>query len=248
MTRFLALLSLSTLALAACGGGNDETAEPDASANAVFDSETTVDTDAMAEAAEEKDAPKSVPAPEGSKAGDAMILGAEDAPLTIVEYASSTCPACAAFHSQVFPKIKEEYIDTGKVRFEYREFPTNPQNLAYAGFYLARCAATDRGAPAYFAMLDTLYERQREWAYGPNPGPVLESIASQAGIDREGLQSCLYREDVKAAVKANVMRGLEDDNVRQTPTFMIDGKEVDWGRSEEGMMAMIDSELAKRAQ
>lgn len=245
MIRLIALIGLSSLALAACGGSSDaETPAPETIADAALEEEGTTATPETTETP--ADEPQSVPAPEGSLAGGVMAIGAEDAPLTIVEYASVTCPACAAFHQSIFPEVKEKFIETGKVRFEYREFPTNPQNLAYAGFYLARCAATDRGAPAYFAMLDTLYEQQREWAYGPTPGVVLENIAAQAGIDREGLEQCFYREDVKAAVKANVVRGLEEDNVRATPTFMVDGEVLEWERSPEGMVAAIERELAAR--
>lgn len=188
----------------------------------------------------------SIAAPAGSLAGNAMILGSPDAKLTIIEYASVTCPACAAFHTQILPEIKTKYIDTGLVRFEFREFPTNPQNLAYAGFYLARCAATNKGSPAYFTMLNTLFERQREWAYGPTPGATLETIAADAGIDREGLEACFFREDIQSAVKANIVRGLEEDEVKATPTFIVDGEELDWGRSPQGMMDAIERELAAR--
>lgn len=243
MTRFIALLSLSAVALIACGNAEPEAPDTDAAP-----AEETATDNTAADTAADDNTPPSYPAPEGSQAGGAMILGDENAPVTIVEYASTVCPACAAFHIQLFPKIKEKYIDTGMIRFEYREFPTNPQNLAYAGAYLARCSATDKGAPAYFAMLKTLYEHQREWAYGQTPGDELEKLAAQVGIDRDGLEQCFYREDVVEAVKANIRTGIEEDDVRSTPTLMVDGEPLDWGRSEEGLMAAIDAEIAKHQQ
>ncbi|ADM08501.1 twin-arginine translocation signal domain protein [Parvularcula bermudensis HTCC2503] len=212
--------------LSGCGGGAQE--------NATAEGETSASQS------------QTLAAPEGSLAGATMALGSEEAPLTIIEYASVTCPACAAFHAQYFPEIKEKYIDTGKVRFIYREFPTAPQNLAYAGFYTARCAATDRGPVAYFAMLDTLYARQREWAYGDNPGDVLENIAAQAGIDRQELETCFRREDIRSAVKANVLEGVEAHGVNSTPTFIVDDEELDWNRGSETMSEAIERALAAR--
>src|SRR6478736_5031450 len=86
------------------------------------------------------------------------VLGRTDAPVTIVEYASATCPHCAAFHKDVFPQLKSEFIDTGKVRFIFREFPFD--DLALAAFMLARCAPPDK----YFPMIDVLFEQQKVWA------------------------------------------------------------------------------------
>lgn len=247
MSRYLALLSLPLLALAACGNGDAEPAAD--SAEIVSATETTPETtEQETDTSAEETAHAAVPAPEGSRAGEAMTMGSDDAPLKIVEYASSTCPACAQFHLAVLPELKEKYIDTGLVQLEFREFPTHPQNLAYAGFYLSRCAATEKGSEAYFAMLKTLFERQRDWAYGPTPGKELENIAAQVGIDREELEDCFYREDVKAAVKDNIVQGLEEDNIRHTPTLLVDGREIDRGRSIEDFFAVIDAELEKAQQ
>lgn len=238
--RFIFATSLTAIAmtLSACGGSNADTTPTETP------TETSADQSAAAEAPAPADAPKVVKAPEGSRAADVMALGDPDAPLTIVEYASVTCPGCAGFHAQILPEIKEKYIDTGKVRMEFREFPTNPQNLAYAGFYLARCAATTKGAPAYFKMLDILFERQREWAYGPTPGETLQGIAAQVGIDKDGLEDCFYREDIKEAVRANVTQGMED-GIQGTPTFTVDGEEFDWDRRSETMDEAIERALAK---
>lgn len=232
------IISVSAF-LAACGGTEEPVANESTGNN---DTEVAEDADTG-----ETSEARVVAAPAGSRSAEPMVIGAADAPLTIIEYASVTCPGCASFHNQILPEIKEKYIETGKVRFEYREFPTAPANLAYAGFYLARCAATQNGAPAYFAMLDALYERQREWAFGPTPGETLENIAAQAGIDREGLEQCFYREDIKAAVKANVVEGMETHNVRGTPTLIVDDEELQWTRSIEGLTEAIERELAERS-
>ena len=231
----------AAMTLTACSGGDGE-ADAKTPAGDAAASEVATGAD------EASNAPRVVPAPEGSLAGEVMALGSPDAPLTIIEYASLTCPGCAAFHVQILPEIKEKYIDTGKVRFEFREFPTDPQNLAYAGFYLARCAATQKGSSAYFAMIDTLFKRQRDWAYGPTPGETLEEIAAQAGISREALQDCFFREEVKTAVAQNVTAGIEEHIVGVTPSFIVNDIAFDWGRSAEGMSNAIEAELAKLEQ
>src|SRR5690606_11586810 len=90
------------------------------------------------------------------------VLGSENAPVTIVEYASVTCGACAAFHTQTYPTLKSKYIDTGKVRLIMREFPTAPAPVAIGGFMLARCA-NDK----YFPLLEAIFEQQRNWSQDP---------------------------------------------------------------------------------
>ena len=98
------------------------------------------------------------PGPLGDK-----ILGDENAPVTIVEYASMTCGHCANFHTRTWPDLKKDYIDTGKVRFIFREFPLDP--VASAAFMLARCAPQDK----YFEIIDVMFEQQRSWAFTDNP-------------------------------------------------------------------------------
>ena len=245
MVRSLWAVAGLSLSLMACGGG-DSDAEAANVADVLQENTEAGSGTAAGESGEPGE--RVVQAPEGSLAGNPMIIGAEDAPLTIIEYASLTCPGCASFHTNVFPEIKERYIDTGLVRFEYREFPTAPQNLAYAAAYMARCSATTRGSGAYFAMIDTLYERQREWAYGPEPGATLEEIAAQAGINREGLEQCFFREEIKEAVSNNIEMGLTEHEVTGTPTFIVDDEVFDWGRSVDGMIEAIDRELAARQQ
>src|SRR5690606_29594883 len=106
------------------------------------------------------------------------VLGADGAPVTIVEYASVTCPHCATFHQQTYPELKSKYIDAGKVKLIFREFPTQPAPVAIAGFMLARCAEDK-----YYPMLDAIFGQQQSWAQDPYNG--LLRIARQAGFSQE---------------------------------------------------------------
>ena len=115
-----------------------------------------------------------------------IIVGKADAPNTIVEYASMTCPHCAEFQTEVLPQLKTKYIDTGKARYMLREFPLD--NLAAAAFMLARCAGDDR----YYPMVDALFETQETWAApGGDAKEKLLQIARQAGISKEQFDQCL---------------------------------------------------------
>jgi protein-disulfide isomerase len=119
------------------------------------------------------------PGPLGDEA-----LGTPNAPLTVIEYSSMTCPHCAEFHLNTFPGVKKRYIDTGKVRFIFREFPLD--SLAVAASVLARCA----GSGNYFRVVDMLFARQKEWMV-LQPLPPLLSIANQAGFTKQSFDECL---------------------------------------------------------
>jgi protein-disulfide isomerase len=112
-----------------------------------------------------------------SALGD-QSLGKDDAPVTIIEYASMTCPHCAKFHEITYPELKKRYIDTGKVRFIFREFPLDP--VAATAFMMARCAPKDK----YFPLIEVLFQQQETWAVGPpaSPLPLLLQIAKQANF------------------------------------------------------------------
>jgi protein-disulfide isomerase len=145
------------------------------------------------------------------------ILGSESAPVTIVEYASVTCGACAAFHTQTYPTLKSKYIDTGKVRLIMREFPTAPAPVAIGGFMLARCANEK-----YFPMIEAIFDQQRSWAQDPYNG--LLRIARQAGFSQESFDACLKDEKVAEQIQQVAQRGNEEFKVDSTPTFFINGK------------------------
>jgi protein-disulfide isomerase len=145
------------------------------------------------------------------------VIAAETAPVTIVEYASITCPHCAAFHKDTYPALKSKYIDTGKVRLIFREFPTQPAEVAIAGFMLARCAGEK-----YFPMLDAIFEQQQSWAQDPYNG--LLRIARQAGFSQERFETCLKDEKLAEAIQEVAVRGNKEFKVESTPSFFINGK------------------------
>lgn len=145
------------------------------------------------------------------------VLGADGAPVTIVEYASVTCPHCATFHQQTYPELKSKYIDAGKVKLIFREFPTQPAPVAIAGFMLARCAEDK-----YYPMLDAIFGQQQSWAQDPYNG--LLRIARQAGFSQEKFDACLKDQKLAEEIQAVAQRGNEQFKVESTPTFFINGK------------------------
>lgn len=236
----LALVSISALAITACGEASTDADEAP--------EEAPAETEAPApeQAAEAPAEPDLLPAPEGSRAADDMVIGSPDAPLTIVEYASVTCGGCANFHANVFPQIKEQFIDTGLVRFEYREFPTPPVRLSQAGFIVARCAATESGPEGYYAVVDALYKTQRTWIYSQEPGTELRNLAAQVGIGGTEFDDCFAREDIRNVIVSAIESG-RDIGVSQTPTLAIDGKIFDYGRTPEDALERIAAEVEKRS-
>jgi protein-disulfide isomerase len=148
-----------------------------------------------------------------------MALGDEKAPVTIIEYASMTCPHCANFHETTYPELKKKYIDTGKVRFIFREFPLD--QLAAAAFMLARCGGKER----YFPMVETLFQQQRTWAVS-RPLQPLMAIGKQAGLSEAGFNECLKNQQVLDGIEDVRKRAAEKLNVQSTPTFFVNGKQL----------------------
>ena len=143
------------------------------------------------------------------------VLGEADAPVTIIEYASATCPHCANFHIDTFPALKEEFIDTGKVRFVFREFPFD--DLALAAFMLARCAPEER----YFPIVDVLFEEQKSWTQDPRGG--LLKIARMAGFTEASFNQCLENEEIAEGIIDIRSTGADQYGVNSTPTFFVNG-------------------------
>jgi len=147
-----------------------------------------------------------------------MALGDQNAPVTIIEYASMTCPHCAHFEQATFPELKKRYIDTGKVRLILREFPLDP--LATAGSMLARCAGKDR----YFSLIETLFRQQQDWVV-QNPIVPLLTIAKEAGFTEESFHACLENDErLLEGIEAVRQRASERFGVNSTPTFFINGQ------------------------
>jgi protein-disulfide isomerase len=151
-----------------------------------------------------------------------MALGPADASVTIVEFASMTCPHCAAFNATVFPKIKSEYIDTGKARYIFREFPLDVK--AVAGSMLARCIAKD-DAGKYFAVVDLLFKQQNEWVV-KNTTETLARIGKQAGLSQQAVEDCLKDQALMDKIAADQKYASEVLKVDSTPTFFVNGEKI----------------------
>jgi protein-disulfide isomerase len=150
-----------------------------------------------------------------------MMIGSADAPNTIVEYASMTCPHCALFQKEVLPQIKTKYIDTGKAKYILREFPLD--GLALAAFMVARCSGNDR----YFPMVDALFETQPTWAVTGNEGKdKLLLIARQSGMSKEEFDKCLADKAMFDKIVEIRRRGNEEFGVDSTPSFFVNGKRL----------------------
>ncbi|RWO40718.1 MAG: DsbA family protein [Mesorhizobium sp.] len=160
-------------------------------------------------------------------------LGKDDAKVTIVEYASMTCPHCAHFAETTFPDLKTKYIDTGKARYILREFPFDPS--AEAGFMLARCAKDN-----YYPMVDVLFRQQANWAGVQNTKDALLQISKLAGFTQESFEACLTDQKLLDDVRSVQKRGANEFKVDSTPTFFINGKTYKGAMSIEEMSAIID--------
>jgi protein-disulfide isomerase len=151
-----------------------------------------------------------------------LALGNAEAPVTVVEYASMTCGHCANFHNKVFPALKEKYVDTGKVRFIFREFPLD--NLAAAAAMLARCSG---GGEKSLTMTSALFAKQEDWAFvRGNPVPELFKMARQAGFTQESFDKCLTDQKLLDDITAARERAAKSFGVNSTPTFFINGKRL----------------------
>ena len=165
-----------------------------------------------------------------------MALGKADAPVTVIEYASMTCPHCARFHAETFKAFKEKYVDTGKVRMIFREFPFD--GLALRASMLARCAGPER----YFPMLDVLFQQQRQWTGAKDPVAALAQIGRLGGVSQEKFEACMKSEELSNAIVQNRLEGQQKHGVESTPTFVIDGEKLTGALT----LAQLDEALAKK--
>ena len=168
-----------------------------------------------------------------------LALGSDTAPVTIVEYASMTCPHCAHFQETTFPELKKRYIDTGKVRYILRDFPLD--SLAGAAFVLAHCAAKG-DKDKYYSMVETLFAQQRTWAV-EQPVPPLMAIAKQAGLGEKDFDACLSNQKAWDAMESVRQRAMKEFKVESTPTFFINGTQVTGAVSIEDFAKVIDPYL-----
>ncbi len=165
-----------------------------------------------------------------------MVMGDAKAPVTVIEYASMTCPHCAHFTETTFPELKKRYIDTGKVRFIFREFPLD--QLAAAAFMLARCAG-ETDSSKYFTMVDTMFRQQRVWAV-EKPLPPLLALAKQAGFTQSAFEACLQNQKLLDGIEAVRTRATDKFKVQSTPSFFINGTLFAGALTIEDMAKQID--------
>lgn len=225
----IALAAAAPLLLAACGKASSESA--DAAAK-------------PAEAAASDAKPAQAGAASIVKETD-MIWGDPAAPVTLIEYASVTCPHCATTHFELLPAIKEKFVDTGKVKIIFREFPTAPVEHSLIGSLLARCAAEKNGQDAYFLVLDSLFRNQRTWI-SANAKAELLKIAAQAGMDEAALNACVGRQELVDLISKNVDEANAKYDVNSTPTFILNEKKVVYKSKEEFEKAIADAVEAAR--
>jgi protein-disulfide isomerase len=169
-----------------------------------------------------------------------MVMGSADAPVVLMEYASVTCPACAAFNTQIIPEIKAKFIDTGKLKLVYREFPTAPANYSILGSVLARCAAEKSGPEAYFLITDALFRNQQTWV-SKDARAELTKIIAQAGMNEAALDACAARKDLVDTVNQNARIGEEKYKVTGTPTFFLNGEKMTFRTKEDFEKAIADA-------
>lgn len=161
-----------------------------------------------------------------------MEMGPKDAKVTIVEYGSASCPHCAAFYKDTFGKLKTDYIDTGKVRFIFREFPHNDQALA--AFMVARCAPKEK----YFPLLDIYFTTQATWV--PDAANQLKNIAQQAGMSAADFEACLKNEKVAKGILDVREKGSKSYGVAGIPYLFVNGKVFEGETTYDAMKAAID--------
>lgn len=151
-----------------------------------------------------------------------QVLGKPDAPITIIEYASTTCGHCATFHTQTLPEIKKNWVDTGKARLIYRDFPTGPAGLSLGASMIAHCAGPER----YFGVLGLIMENQDKWLGSKDPLDTLKKTVRLAGLTGADVDACLQRQDLFEGIQKRAEHAHETFKVDSTPSFVVNGKLV----------------------
>lgn len=165
-------------------------------------------------------------------------LGPDDAPVTLVEFSSLTCPHCASFHSETLPKIKDAYVTPGKIRYVYHDFPLD--NLAMAAAMLSRCIDRER----YFGFLEALFANQSRWAGSGNPAQDLERMSRLAGMSKETFDACLGDEALLDGIRTAAQEAAEEYDISSTPTFLVNGDKVTGAVDFATMKRHLDDALA----
>ncbi|MBT4935101.1 MAG: DsbA family protein [Rhodospirillaceae bacterium] len=167
-------------------------------------------------------------------------IGRADAPVTMIEYSSLTCPHCASFHKDALPSIKRDFVDTGKVRIVFWDFPLG--NLAMAAAMVARCS----GQKNYIPMIDAFFQSQETWARSNTPFDAIAGIARLSGMGVDDLENCLDNQDLLNALQAKAQEASQVLGVESTPTFFIEGVKVPGNLPYEDFKDILNKALAKK--
>jgi protein-disulfide isomerase len=165
-----------------------------------------------------------------------FVTGDPKAKVTVIEYASLTCPHCAQFATVDYPKLKKEYIDTGKIKFVYRDFPLD--GLGMGAALLARCVPNDRGK----VMIEMMFQNQNEWVRAEKPLEVLRGYAQLAGLNSAGVDACLKNEAILKEIQSVQEKAVSLHKVRATPSFFVGEEQVE-GNDFESLKKVIDKQL-----
>lgn len=170
------------------------------------------------------------------------VLGPQDAKVTVIEYASPTCPHCATFHNTVYPEFKAQYIDTGKVKFIVRPFVRNVLDAVV--FMLAEAAGPEK----YHTVVDTYFRTQEQWSTAENPREAILAIAKQLGFTEESFNTALENQALFTGMESVRKQALDQFGLTGTPTFYVNGKQLTGESTLEGLAAEIDPLLPAGAQ
>jgi len=173
---------------------------------------------------------------------DDMSLGNASAKVTVIEYASATCPHCARFNNDVFPGFKAKYIDTGRIHYVFREFLTEAPEVGAAAFLTARCAGKDK----YFSVLDAVFKAQTQMFTSGDIKGTLLGIAESAGLTEAQFNACINDNAALTALNNRVQSYTDKDGIDSTPTFVVNGKKLVGEQTEAGLdKAIADAQAAK---
>ncbi len=167
------------------------------------------------------------------------ILGSPDAPVTIIEYASLTCPHCASFHVDTLPDIKKNWIEPGKARLVYRNFPLD--GLALRAAALASCTEGDR----YFSFVDMLFRGQKQWSRAADPVAALAQLARLAGIDKQTFDACISDREELDRILRQQIEGKEAFGIQSTPSFIINGEKVEGAKTNQQFEKLLEAAESK---
>ncbi len=195
----------------------------------------------LAPAALAGDSPAVAAAPDAQalaprKVGGDMVMGLDSAPVTLIEYASLTCPHCAHFDETTFPQLKSEYIDKGLVKYIYRDFPLD--RMALAASQIAHCAGPER----FFGFIDAIFRQQVTWTDGKDADTIianLKKLARQGGLSDQAADACLANKELQDAVLAQSLKGEKEFKVDSTPTLIINGEKHPGALSFEELEAIL---------